>query len=322
MFALLRGSKPIETLLLQDSIDPATKDFLLRAQDIKRYAVEELGLEDTPNYSTFIHTDRKHLVDVVSAVREDSLIRYERTYPLVGKVFYRGYFNREHAEWYAARLKRRGFDVLIRKVGAYSSLGYLTDPLYSYMADYNVHRLAEMIIHEQVHATIWHPGHNVFNEEIAVFIAREGALSYIRSRFGEDPRLIENIEQERRDYETLGGIFTSIYKELNEIYTRTPLREERLAVKERILQQKQEEFSFNYNRLFLTERYAWLKTAVWDHALIDVYIQYGGDLSLYYRLYESLNADLGAMLQFLRTLGGNPKEMLRNRAGVLARTNL
>jgi len=172
LIKLHRTAENIDTLILSDT-EPSSKEFLLLTQDIKKFAIEQLGLKDSTNYNTFIQTDRTYLVDVVSAVRADSLLRYERSYPLIGKVFYKGFFKPEQAERFAAQLHKRGYYVHVRKVSAYSSLGYLRDPLYSYMAHYDVHRLAELLIHEQVHSTIWIPGHNTFNEEIATFIGRE-----------------------------------------------------------------------------------------------------------------------------------------------------
>lgn len=303
--------EPIDRLLSQQSVDASTKEFLFLTQDIKRFAIEQLGLKDTANYTTLIQTDRSYLVDVVSAVRSDSLLRYERSYPLVGKVFYRGFFQPEQAQRFAARLRKQGYDVHTRKVSAYSSLGYLRDPLYSYMAHYEVHRLAELLIHEQVHATIWIPGHNSFNEEIATYIGREGALAYIRHTYGADSPLLPRIRATQQDYATITALFSDLHTELKTQYSRTADAPSRLMIKEAMITAAKQEFIENYDRLFLTPNYRGLQAVEWNHALIDVYVKYGGDLEAYHRLTELLGGDLRATLEMVRSFQGNPKAELQ-----------
>lgn len=307
---LHRTAENIDTLLLSD-IDPSTKEFLLLTQDIKKFAIEQLGLKDSPNYNTFIHTDRRYLVDVVSAVRSDSLLRYERSYPLVGKVFYKGFFQPEQAQRFAAQLQKRGYDVHVRKVSAYSSLGYLRDPLYSYMVHYDVHRLAELLIHEQVHSTIWIPGHNTFNEELATFIGREGALAYIRNKYGADSPLLAKFRDTQQDYATITALFSELHAELESKYSQAPDVLSRLEIKTAVISAAKHHFVQNYDRLFLTPNYRGLQDIEWNHALIDIYVKYGGDLSDYYRLHELLGGDIRSTLEVVRSFKENPKTKLQ-----------
>lgn len=314
MLRLRTGIRDISKLLQDDYIDPQTREFFLLARDIREFAVEELGLSDTPNYTSYAAVERDYLVDVVSAVRTDSLERYERSYPMVGKVFYRGYFKREQADRFASRLKRKGYDVVIRKVSAFSSLGIVSDPLYSYMAHYDTYRLAEMIIHEQVHSTVWIPGYNNFNEEIATFIGREGAFEYIRRRYGVDSPLIPEIQDSRQDYMSLLNFFLDVYAELEEKYAELPEKNERLRVKTETLERRKSEFSAHFDTLFRTERYTYLKDIEWNHALIDLYAQYGKDLSSYYKLFEHMGGSLFKTSRHLigfQELGIDPHKALR-----------
>ncbi|MFW6274625.1 MAG: aminopeptidase [Spirochaetota bacterium] len=310
LFRLHRTTANIDKLILSD-IDPSTKDFLLLTQDIKKFAIEQLGLKDTPNYNTFIDTERTYLVDVVSAVRSDSLLRYERTYPLVGKVFYKGFFQPEQAQRFAAHLQKRGYDVHVRKVSAYSSLGYLRDPLYSYMVHYDVHRLAELLIHEQVHSTIWIPGHNTFNEELATFIGREGASAYIRHTYGADSPLLAKLRDTQQDYATITALFSELHAELESQYSQTPDITSRLEIKTAMISAAKNHFIQNYDQLFLTPNYRGLQDIEWNHALIDVYVKYGGDLSDYYRLNELIGGDIRSTLEMMRSFKENPKTELR-----------
>ena len=288
MLKLRRGMTDIGVLLGQEDLDPKTGQFFYLLEEIRDFAGSELGLEDTKNYRSYISTDRTYLVDVVSAVREDSLQRYERWYPIVGPVFYRGYFNRMDAEKFAARLQRKGFDVYLRKVGAYSSLGLLTDPVYSYMQSYNEARLVEMIIHEMVHATIWLPGYNQFNEEIATFIGQEAAKEFLWNKYGEDSALLVSMRKLRQDSATFNRFIREVWEELSENYAATPDRSDRLRLKKEILSRSKENFLRDYDLMFLTSAYSSMAEEEWNHAFLDLFIQYGADLAPYSRIHETL----------------------------------
>ncbi len=292
LFSLRRGMQDIDTLLKDADLDPESKEFFALAQEIRTFAVNELGLNDTPNYTKYVPTDRSYLVDVVSAVRSDSFIRYQKKYPLIGEVFYKGYFNSRGAKRFAEKMKARGYDVIIRKVGAYSSLGLLVDPLFTYMRSYPEYRLAELIIHEQVHATLWIPGQNQFNEEIATFIGREGAAAYIGQKYGIDSPAYNDLILAQKDKEKLLSMVMDLYTEMQNTYSGTPDPHERRILKKEILQRAKQQFSDTYHSHFFTDLYIPLINTEWNHALIDLYLQYNEDLALYYRYYELNNNDL------------------------------
>lgn len=325
-YAMLRirtGMVDIAELREKTSLAPETAALFDRVERIRRFAEDELGLEDTKSYLSYVEIDKDHIVDVVSAVRADSLERYTRRYPIVGSVFYRGYFHREKAERFAARLREDGYDTIIREVDAYSSLGFLADPLYSYMKSYGEYALARMIIHEMVHSSLWVPNHNEFNEEIASFIGREGALEYIRRRGeleGEEAHdRVEEIVRGREDYERLIDFFGSLYRRLEKRYSELPLperREERLREKERIIEEAKRGLKKNYGEIFYSDRYRGLLELEWNHALIDLYMQYGGDLSLYYRLLEECSGDIRSATERILSIEKdekNPREKIREQ---------
>lgn len=299
MLSARRGMNEVEALLTDPAVDEDTREFLKLTQDIRRFAVDVLGLEETDNYTAYVTTDRNYLVDVVSAVRSDSLERYTRRYPLVGTVFYRGFYNSRGAERFAARLKRRGYDVVVRKVGAYSSLGYLVDPLYSYMREYSEYRIAEMIIHEMTHATIWVPGNNQFNEEVATFIGRKGAEEYIRLKYGEASPHYTALFPARRDRDRFISFLGAVYSELEEGYRAAAGREQRLLHKAEILVRERADFSGRYREIYETDTYLWASVRDWDHAFLDMYMQYTRDLDIYYGLLEILNGSLPAAVDTL-----------------------
>lgn len=316
LFAIRRNMQDIDALLESMGLEPESRAFFALTKEIRTFAMNELGLMNSPNYSKYVVTDRTYLADVVSAVRADSLERYRRKYPLVGDVFYKGFFNKAQAERFAERLEKRGYDVLLRKVGAYSSLGLIIDPLFTYMRTYPEYKLAEMIIHEQVHATLWIPGQNQFNEEIATFIGREGAAEYIRRKYGADSPAYTHIQLAGRDRETLLAMVLEVYGELQDAYRNVVDKNERLRLKTEILARTKDKFAENYETVFLTGAYSHLIEKEWNLALIDLYLQYNEDLALYYELYESYENDIFSTISTLLSLEKeNPKQRLRAQLG-------
>jgi len=162
------------------------EEFIHLVNDIRSFAMNELGLAISKNYTKYVEIDRSYLAAVVSASAKDSFRRHEWRFPVVGSLPYKGFFNIEDARKERAILEKKDLDVWIRGVEAFSTLGWFKDPLYSYMREYSKSRLADLIIHELVHATVFIKGQINFNEELAEFIGTEGARLFIEKRYGID----------------------------------------------------------------------------------------------------------------------------------------
>jgi predicted aminopeptidase len=79
MLGYLGKAKPVETLLTGASA--ADAEFARRVADIRRFALEELGLRETANYTKYVDIDREYLAAVVSASAGDSFARHEWRFP-------------------------------------------------------------------------------------------------------------------------------------------------------------------------------------------------------------------------------------------------
>ncbi|GHT80374.1 hypothetical protein FACS1894130_11490 [Spirochaetia bacterium] len=186
MLGYLGRAVPLEKLGSGDNPTPdeeqLNRKFVARIGDIRRFAMEELGLRETKNYTRYVKLDRDYLAAAVSAAERDAFVRYEWWFPVVGNVPYKGFFRAEDARREGEKLRKRDLDVWIRRVDAFSTLGWFRDPLYSYMRDYPVHELADLLIHELLHATVYLKGHSQFDEELAEFVGREGSRLYYRKK--------------------------------------------------------------------------------------------------------------------------------------------
>ncbi|MFO8063780.1 MAG: aminopeptidase [Spirochaetia bacterium] len=296
----LAQARDIATLRRAQTLDPATLGFFDRLDDIRSFAREEVGLTINDSFSRYVATNQSYLVNVVSGVRDDSFERKTWQYPLVGSLFYRGFYDTASAQREAARLQRAGFDVHVRPVRAFSSLGFFPDPAFTYMRGYGEYELANLILHEQMHATVWASGRNQFNEEIATFVGDVGAEQYVVHKYGVDSEEYRSIHRLKADKETFRGTIRSIHADLQTAYDSLTARDARLSAKAAIFSEAQREFSQNYDELFLTDRYRGFANAALNNAYIDSYMKYRGDLSIYYRLLRRYDGDLSAVIDVLR----------------------
>lgn len=173
-------AQPTARLLDNPATGESTRTFLSRVEAIRSFGTTELGLSDTGNYTTYIATQRNYIVKVVEAAGEFSLEPHTWWFPFFGDSPYLGFYDPLDAETEAVNLRKAGFDVSVREVQGFSTLGVFKDPLYTFMESWDDWRLASLIFHEQTHASIWIGGDFAFNEQLATFIGYRGALEYLR----------------------------------------------------------------------------------------------------------------------------------------------
>jgi predicted aminopeptidase len=74
------------------------EEFIRLVHDIRSFAMEELGLASSKNYTKYVELDRNYLAAVVSASAKDSFTRHLWRFPVVGAMPYKGFFNMEDAQ--------------------------------------------------------------------------------------------------------------------------------------------------------------------------------------------------------------------------------
>lgn len=285
--------------ILEASGTPAsTRRFLERVEDISAYAVNELGLEKNKNYSRYVEIDRDFLAYVVSAAGEHCLEPYLWNFPLVGKVPYKGFYEKEDALKEASRIKDKGYDVWIRKVDAFSTLGYLTDPLYSYMEEYPIYNLANLIIHEQAHATLFLKGQGDFNENFATFVGDTGAKLYVADRFGENSEEYRMIFLREEDRNTFKEELHILRRNLSELYEESP--EDMDDKKAALFYEFKEHIKNDYSGLFKTDIYKHVPELPMNNAFISLYSLYNAHTGIFEEIYEKCDRDLRKTIHTVR----------------------
>lgn len=268
------GARPNERIIADEKTDRRTVEFLKTVEDIRAFAVEELGLKETKNYTKFYDLDKDYLAAVVQAAPEFSIDPYLFQYPVVGKLPYRGFYQPDDARKEAQKLKEQGLDVWVRPVDAFSSLGYFRDPLFSFMVDYSRARLAELIIHEQTHATMFLKGEADFNEKLATFVGREGARQYVVARFGRAGEEYRRLLESRRDAERYTKDMFALGRRLSVLYDRDISDESKRRLKKEIIEQFQREFAAAYEERYETDTYEGASELELNNAYLSLFKLY------------------------------------------------
>lgn len=152
---------------------------ILLTEEIKKYSVDSLGYLPTENFTEIYDQKNAPILWVITASKPYSLEAYEWSFPVVGTVSYKGFFKKEIAQKEYNHLRSLGYDVDLRSVSAWSTLGWFNDPLLSNMLHRSKGGLCNLLFHELFHATYYAPNNVNFNENIASFIAHKATLKFL-----------------------------------------------------------------------------------------------------------------------------------------------
>jgi predicted aminopeptidase len=331
MLGYLNRAVPLESLLAAAPDDAAPGDpapgdsasgdpagearrFAQRVGDIRAFAMEELGLRETANYTRYVDINRDYLAAVVSASAKDAFIRHEWWFPVVGKVPYKGFFDPRDARREREKLEKRDLDVWVRGVDAFSTLGWFRDPLYSYMRDYPVFRLADLLIHETLHATVYLKNHSQFNEELAEFVGTEGARLYVEKTFGPGSTEYREMMDSEADNQTFLARIRELIAELEILYARDLDREEKLRQKDEVIRAAQARFEADYDTLFQSDNYRGFSRLPVNNAYLELFRLYYAEDRFFRDLYHRSGRDLPRFIAAAKTLtakSGDPRLQLQ-----------
>jgi predicted aminopeptidase len=177
---------PIEKVVADRDTPVRTRMLLAEIPAIKEYG-RGYGLSIRRNYNAYIQLDRPAAVWFVGAADPLAFKPLRWCFPIVGCFAGLGWFDEDEAIKHKLDLEAKGYDALVRPAGAYSTAGWFPDPVLSTMlgrGDDAFPELANVILHESVHATVLVPDQPFFNESFATYIADALTDHWIEVRFG------------------------------------------------------------------------------------------------------------------------------------------
>lgn len=172
--AVLRARVPIRKVIANPDVDPALRARLELALRARAFASDMLKLPRNKSYTTYADIHRPFVMWNVFATPALSLQPVEHCFLIAGCVAYQGFYHHERAEALADKLKRRGDDVWVGGVPAYSTLGHFADPLLSTMDHWSDDEMIGTIFHELAHQKFYVKGDTAFNESFASFVQQQG----------------------------------------------------------------------------------------------------------------------------------------------------
>jgi predicted aminopeptidase len=232
---MMQKAQPVARVIVSPKTKPLLKQKLATVSDILSFAATEMHLPAKGQYDRYSDLGRSHVVWVVFAAPEFSVAPKTWRYPFLGKLAYRGFFKESLALQEAAKLKAEGYDVHVAGVDAYSTLGFLRDPLLNTFIGRDDADLAELICHELTHQRLYLKGDTDFNEAFATAVGQEGACHWLKAR----GRLKDLAQYERdlRAERAFVNLALATREELKKIYAATDeSRESKLSQKQAVLE--------------------------------------------------------------------------------------
>jgi len=200
---LLRIRRHVSDVLADPTTDDALRNRLAKVMAARAFGIEVLGLRGGAEFTRYVDPGGPVAYNLTVSPKDSLSVRSFR-FPLVGSVPYLGFFDPKDAKRAAQHFAEAGFDVYLRPVGAYSTLGYLISPVYRSMlalsaaqsksaprpkaraspnetpdaSDAGELRAVETILHEMAHSTVFLPGASDLNESFATMVGTRGAALF------------------------------------------------------------------------------------------------------------------------------------------------
>jgi predicted aminopeptidase len=209
-----------------------------------------------------------------------------------------GGFSKKDALKELQKLQMKGLDTCLQQAIAFSTLGWLGDPLYSTVLEYPPVVIINIIIHELVHNTIYFKGETEFNEQIATLIAEKGTLMFIEQRFGLYSAEYQMALDIASDDKLMAGFFQDLYDVLKGLYAQDLPMAEKLRLREEI-------FALGQQRLAVLNKQLKTEGALepiekLNNAVVLAYRRYiTPSRGLLQQVYEALGSDAKAFIELL-----------------------
>jgi len=296
---ILASRESVEKVLEDPNVAPEAKEKIRVILETKNYAENVIGLNRTNSYTTVVKLDRPVASYNLMAAPPLKLEPVTWWFPIVGRVPYLGYFDKNEALRKESKLKKKGYDTYLRGAAAYSTLGWFNDPIFEPILSYDIPTLVNITIHEMTHSTVFLEGHVDYNEGMALFVGDRGSLDFLSKKYGPDSEYVQKERDNIHDDRVFGAFLRQLHEKLNKLYNSDKSENEKLAGRREIFARAKEDFKklplrAGAYRSFLREDL--------NNAAILSRSIYFVELDLYERLYETLGSDLSKTVTFFRNL--------------------
>ncbi|AWV97575.1 aminopeptidase [Arcticibacterium luteifluviistationis] len=219
---VIMNTVPIEEVMADSNFPDSLKAKIELIQEIKKFTVDSLGLKPSTSYLDYYEQHGQPILWVITACPPYKLENKKWKFPIAGEFGYKGHFEKEITQKEVNQLKQEGLDVRVSEVSAWSTLGYLSDPILSSMLERDEGSLAALIIHELTHGTLFVKNDLEFNENLADFVGDHGALLFLQSKYGKGAKEIEKYKASKKFYERFSGHIAYGTEKLDSLFQTFP----------------------------------------------------------------------------------------------------
>ena len=188
-------------------------------------------------------------------------------------------------------------DVCVSGVSAYSTLGWLDDPVTGPMLRRGAGTLVETILHELVHATVYVKDHADFNEGVASFIGEEASVAfYLRANQSEES---DKRRQQVHDGRQIEDELLRFRNEVIDLYASEPEKTSRGSARKALETQARERIASLPLQTQDPHRVA--NSLRLNDACLALTGTYSADIQLFRDFLADLDGDLFAFVARLKT---------------------
>jgi len=288
---ILSRRQPISELVADPGTPSDMKEKLRVVLAARQYAKDSLRLRTKDSFTTYSRLDHDTLVLLVSAAYRDTLKPYTWWFPIVGRVPYKGYFDFAAARREAKNLAADGLDVYVRPSDAFSTLGFLNDPLLNTTLKGDTLALANTVIHELTHNTFYASGQAPFNESFAMFVGARGAAAFFRSRGQE--AAAARLDAQWEDDKLLARFWSRVVKSLDSAYAAHPYdKDARIRARDTVYLRARAALISEVAPALKTINPRYAERVPLDNASLLARRVYASDLDVFDRVYDKEGRDL------------------------------
>ena len=277
---ILLRRRPIAEVIADPAVSDAERTRLRLVTRVRAFAQRDLKLRAGESFTTYSRVEHDTLVLVLSAAYRDRLEPHTWWFPVVGRVPYKGYFDFAAARRAREDLAASGFDTYLRPASAFSTLGWFNDPLLSTTLAEDTLSLANTVIHELAHNTLFVPSHVDFNESFASFVGARGAAHFFRS--DGDTLAAHRVELMWEDEKRLGAFWEQLARDVDSAYAHNPSDSAaRVAARDSVYARARRQLVDTLAPQLPTVPVAYLERLQLDNAALLARRVYGRDLPLF-----------------------------------------
>ena len=318
---ILLRRKSIASLVANPKTPAALRQRLELVLAARAYGADSMQLSVGRTYTTYADVKRDTLLLLLSASRRDRLRAYTWTYPIVGAVPYKGFFDFARARITAEDLAQAGYDTYMRRAAAFSTLGYLSDPLLSTAVSRDTMELVATVLHELAHNTLYVKNQTAFDESFASFVGYRGAQAFFRARG-------DTIDAARagarwRDERILDVFYSELARRLDSAYASSPDEPAIEQARTTLFRWARAQLAGPVGQSLETYDWRWFATAPLNNAVVIAQRLYRMNLNLFDEIYLQNNADIAETIHAIEVRvftqpGQDPYQSLYSRPGLPA----